>query len=249
MPVRLAMHSATGRLCRKKHPAHDSRADQPYASLCPIETAARSSPSRQISDLQKFPLTPPPNHQYIPRPSRPTKRGVGHRHERGTGCGGRGSVGRVSRSQGGLIVRERTQRVDDRRRSPAKAGALRTAKPCGPGTRCWCQAGGGASTQPGPNNPSIRRRRRQKRIRLRGEPGISRKTIAQGMSDALRCPVCSCASHHSFAHETAGAARTRHSLRPPASRGAELAVKLRAPRAARSPRHCERSEAIHPSAC
>ena len=53
-----------------------------------------------------------------------------------------------------------------------------------------------------------------KRTRLRGEPGISRKTIAQGMPDALRCPVCSCASHHSFAHETAGAARTRHSLRP-----------------------------------
>src|SRR4029079_9942845 len=56
-----------------------------------------------------------------------------------------------------------------------------------------------------------------RRIRLRGELGISRKTIAQGMSDALRCPVCSCASHHSFAHETAGAARTRHSLRPPDS--------------------------------
>ena len=136
---------------------------------------------------------------------------------------------------------------------PAKpqggAGRLRTAKPCGPGTRCWCQAGGGASTQPGPNNPSIRRRRRQKRTRLRGEPGISRKTIAQGMSDALRCPVCSCASHHSFAHETAGAARTRHSLRPPSSRGAEIAVKLRALRAARlqrcvqcKPRHCERSD-------
>src|SRR5262249_43084552 len=37
-----------------------------------------------------------------------------------------------------------------------------------------------------------------KRIRLRGELGISRKTIAQGMSDALRCPVYSCASPHSF---------------------------------------------------
>ena len=161
----------------------------------------RSLPSRQISDLQKFSLTPYPNHQYIPRPSRPTKRGVGHRHERGTGCGGRGSVGRVSWSQGGLMVRERTQRADDRRRypdepeceagsarrsPPGEAGTLRTAKPCGPGTRCWCQAGGGASTQPGPDNPSIRRRRRQKRTRLRGELGISRKTIAQGMPDCLR---------------------------------------------------------------
>jgi len=155
-------------------------------------------------------------------------RGVGHRHERGTGCGGRGSAGRVSWSQGGLIVRERTQRADDRCSAFAKAsadgqcpaeplgevGRLRTAKPCGPGTRCWCQAGGGASTQPGFRqsfNPSATEARR---IRLRGELGISRKTIAQGMSDALRCPVCSCASPHSFAHETAGAARTRHSLRP-----------------------------------
>ncbi len=32
-----------------------------------------------------------------------------------------------------------------------------------------------------------------KRAVLRGEHVISRKAIAQGMSDALRCPVCSCA--------------------------------------------------------
>ena len=32
-----------------------------------------------------------------------------------------------------------------------------------------------------------------KRAVLRGEPVISRKAIAQGMSDCLRCPVCSCA--------------------------------------------------------
>ena len=32
-----------------------------------------------------------------------------------------------------------------------------------------------------------------KRAVLRGEHAISRKAIAQGMSDALRCPVCSCA--------------------------------------------------------
>src|SRR4030088_917254 len=30
---------------------------------------------------------------------------------------------------------------------------LRTAKPCGPGTRCWCQVGGGASAQPGLDKP------------------------------------------------------------------------------------------------
>jgi hypothetical protein len=48
---------------------------------------------------------------------------------------------------------------------------------------------------------------------LRGEREISRQTIAQGMSDVLRCPVCSCAFLLvQFAHETAGAARIRHSL-------------------------------------
>jgi hypothetical protein len=55
----------------------------------------------------------------------------------------------------------------------------------------------------------------------RGEHEVSRKAIAQGMSDCLRCPVCSCAPFlRSLAHETAGAARTRHSLRPRFSRGA-----------------------------
>jgi hypothetical protein len=35
------------------------------------------------------------------------------------------------------------------------------------------------------------------------------------MSDCLRCPVCSCAIFFlPFAHETAGAARIRHSLLP-----------------------------------
>jgi hypothetical protein len=51
-------------------------------------------------------------------------------------------------------------------------------------------------------------------------------------------PVCSCA--HFFvhiAHETAGAARIRHSLRPLFSRGAKLACKPRADRAARTPMH------------
>src|SRR5947207_9586650 len=49
----------------------------------------------------------------------------------------------------------------------------------------------------------------------RGEHEVSRKAIAQGMSDCLRCPVCSCAPNAQLlAHETAGAARTRHSLRP-----------------------------------
>src|SRR5213082_1653998 len=57
----------------------------------------------------------------------------------------------------------------------------------------------------------------------RGEHEVSRKAIAQGMSECFRCPVCSCAPFlHNLAHETAGAARTRHSLRPRFSREATL---------------------------
>jgi hypothetical protein len=73
------------------------------------------------------------------------------------------------------------------RRSPwAKTGRLRTAKACGPGTRCWCQVGGGDVGPTGRDktfNPPMTVTRR---IRRRGERAISRKTIAQGRPDALR---------------------------------------------------------------
>ena len=48
------------------------------------------------------------------------------------------------------------------------------------------------------------------------------------MSDVLRCPVCSCAHLLLFAHEIAGAARIRHSLRPLISRGRRISCKPRA---------------------
>ena len=70
---------------------------------------------------------------------------------------------------------------------------LRTAKPCGPGTRCWCQAGGGLQApnraMRATNSPATEARG----IRLRGDHGISRKTIAQGKPGVpahLRSAVC-----------------------------------------------------------
>jgi hypothetical protein len=54
-----------------------------------------------------------------------------------------------------------------------------------------------------------------RRIRRRGERGISRKTIAQGMPGCSDCTcmlVCVSCAH--IARETAGAASTRRSLRP-----------------------------------
>ena len=95
----------------------------------------------------------------------------------------------------------------------------RTAKPCGPGARGRRQAAG--------QSKAGRQRRSQPRTRLRGEHDISRKAIAQGMSDVLRCPVCSCAvCFVRIARGTAGAARIRHSLRPLFGEGGKFLAKL-----------------------
>src|SRR5437762_156786 len=89
----------------------------------------------------------------------------------------------------------------------------RTAKSCGPGVAMlalsWREVSPPATVA---NKPAHR-----------GERDISRKAIGQGMSECFRCPVCSCAPTVQFlAHETAGAARTRHSLRPRFSREATV---------------------------
>ena len=106
--------------------------------------------------------------------------------------------------------------------------------------RCWRQAPGGNS---------FSGRDGGKRAVLRGEHVISRKAIAQGMSDVLRCPVCSCAHSSTIAHETAGAARTRHSLRPLIWRG-RRSGKPRAQCAARMRncihRHCRAKRRSNP---
>jgi hypothetical protein len=108
-----------------------------------------------------------------------------------------------TRSQGGSPVSDH-RAPDERRQSPAKPfgedGWLRTAKPCGPGTRCWCQVGGGFSSSTGSRktfNPPMTVTRR---IRRRGERGISRKAIAQGRRNAPTVPVCSCAFLRTILH-------------------------------------------------
>jgi hypothetical protein len=67
-------------------------------------------------------------------PSRPERGALAIVTNVGTGCGGRGSVG--AQGDRRAVIRER---FTARRRTTLK----RTAKPCGPGTRCWCQVGGG----------------------------------------------------------------------------------------------------------
>jgi len=66
-----------------------------------------------------------------------------------------GCVGAQGDRRAGLSTRERSSGAQDERRM------LRTAKPCGPGTRCWCQACGGDIDPTGFGAPSIRGRWRQ----------------------------------------------------------------------------------------
>ena len=130
--------------------------------------------------------------------------------------GVRGAVDAIASRARGIAGRSRAWSCGCERLIRAgRAALLRTAKACGSGTRGWCQAGGGFRK---PNrvrktvNPAATE---AKGIRLRGERAISRQTIAQGRPDALRwtCMLV-CALPCAIAHETAGAARTRSSLRP-----------------------------------
>ena len=97
------------------------------------------------------------------------------------------------------------------------------------------------------NSPAMEARR----IRLQGERGISRQTIAQGMPECSGCTcMLVCALSAIFAHETAGAASTRHSLHPPISKEGTSSCKPRAQCVARMRRHIcvgwvERSETHH----
>ena len=92
---------------------------------------------------------------------------------------------------------------------------MRTVKSCGPDASVVGVKSSEACRPDRARMSHIRRRRRQTSPILRGELEVIRKAIAQGMSDVSAEPVCSCAfSFYFIAHETAGAARTRHSLRP-----------------------------------
>ena len=90
---------------------------------------------------------------------------------------------------------------------------MRTAKPCGPDPPTL-----GSSL-----SMMIDKRRWLQSPVHRGERGISRKTMAQGVPDCLGVPVVSNSCAFYLAHEAAGAHSIRHSLRPLDFEGRELA--------------------------
>jgi hypothetical protein len=173
----------------------------------------------KITRRAEFRLTCRANQRYELAPSFPGKRGVSRSSRTREGM-------RWTRQRRRVCVRRASSLVSGQQRAgrtapkPGEAslgedGLLRTAKPCGPGTRCWCQVAGGEIDPTGfafAINPAVTVTRR---IRRRGEHGISRKTIAQGMPACSDCTcMLVCVSFVHFAHETAGAASTRRSLRP-----------------------------------
>ena len=112
----------------------------------------------------------------------------------------------------GRIFRERTQRARRKHR-------------CGRQNRVVLAPVAGVKppevlrSPTGIRGPSIRRRRRQDEF-VSGERAISRKTTAQGMPGCSGCScMLVCVFLRTIAHETAGAASTRHSLRPLIFRG------------------------------
>jgi len=154
----------------------------------------------------------PPN-QFHLRAIPPHRRGA-YASSRYVECGLRWTRWRCAREalQGGL--RLRLGAVSDRSAQDERRSS-RTAKACGSGTRGWCQVGGGRSKSNRVRSTVNPAAMEAKGIRLQEERAISRQTIAQGRPDALRwtCMLV-CALLCTIAHGTAGAARTRSSLRP-----------------------------------
>jgi hypothetical protein len=167
----------------------------------------------------------------------PHKRGVGHRHERGEGCGGRGSVLRATGSQGGSM-----RPVSDHQAS-GREMLQRTAKSCGPDAPTLASS---SRSCVGPTGlrQNISADDGGKRAR---SPGRARrkplKPLRAGMpGDSGVLVVTRVRSIATIAHEAAGATGTRHSPRPPWGR--EINATTRAHRAAGRERVSENNAAV-----
>ena len=182
---------------------------------------------------QKYSAFPPPQISGFFRavPSRQEGR-IARRHERGTGCGGRSSVRREACLQGGLSVSGHGAQ-DDRRCSvrqnrvvlaPVAGVKLPVANLIQP-DRFSHQAG----SDGGKTNSSPGRARHKPSNHCAGNAGVLRLYLYARVRS-----LCN------IAHETAGAASTRHSLLPLVG-GTRNSCKPRAQRAARTPTHIQLS--------
>ncbi len=141
-------------------------------------------------------------------------RGAGRdRHERAVGCGGRGGALDETR----LSLSAKVSTGPARRSRLAETGSA-------DGEVVW-------SWRPGAGAKSCGSKIRQMTVARKPVTGESTKEAVKPLRRECRIasaePVCSCAhSSHNLAHETAGAARTRHSLRPLRFGGSGLRTQL-----------------------
>jgi hypothetical protein len=128
------------------------------------------------------------NQRYQLAPSHPDKRGVSRSSRTRGGMRWTRQRRARLRSQGGFRERSCSARTNGASTPPPKLRPaargrlrdwwrlLRTAKPCGPGTRCWCQAGGGCSNPTGFRSAVNLSATVTRRIRRRG--GIGAGAVA-----------------------------------------------------------------------
>jgi hypothetical protein len=157
-------------LCRLRHVVF-RRSTAGCGVICPTGKSViwLSSPS-----AKNIPLLRRPKSTLELPPSRPTQRGVSRSSRtlerdavdaaasgayRQLQGGSNGARERSSGTQTNGAVFAFTKALADWSVEAFGADGSRTAKPCGPGTRCWCQVGGGKSARPGLTKPKIRQRR------------------------------------------------------------------------------------------
>ena len=205
--------------------------------LALIEASGKTPAARTNSSIlfsKNIPLYRNSELRHSLRHPGPRSGAIVRRHERGPGCGGRGSAGHAKAGPGRDEPREGLDCVRDGwRLCPAKplggAGSLRTAKTRGPDRRCYGQAlRRWIGALPGFEASPIREVTEARRNSAPGRAGISRQPIAQGRPGVPASPVCCCAVslRYTFAQRTAGASRHPVFPAPSSQRRVKVEAKL-----------------------
>ena len=158
----------------------------PKIELCKAVQRDATSPVPR-EKIYRFLIAP--NHRYNSGHTT-RQRGVSRSSRTWVGCGGRQ---RRRRAQGGCragVIRpvsHQGARGDQAARGTERR-MWRTAKSCGPGTRCWCQVRGGFAGPTGPFRKTVNPR--DDGDKRNSSPGRARrkplKPSAQGRPDCLR---------------------------------------------------------------
>jgi len=149
-----------------------------------LRVLSPSTPSRKNIPLRDYPKS-----AIQPQAFHPARGAYRDRHGRWGGM--RWTRERCAR---GFFAGRAVNRLRERDQRAGRAMFLRTAKPCGPDTRCWCQVRWRFFASPDRARQTINPGATvTRRIRRRGERGVSRKATAQGeywqknLDKSMRC--------------------------------------------------------------